>query len=148
MMVRVIVLLIFSQLLTSCFVSKDGPEGTLKGFIARQFSGNVSKSEILGDTTGALYNEYNNMSDELFDKIYKSNKYKKGKINIHFKKCNENRCSITYSINYTMGIKKGAGTEVEIKKMATLLKNEKDIWKISNIMNIKTYYEPSEIIVK
>jgi len=47
-----------------------------------------------------------------------------------------------------MGVKKGAGTEVEIKKMATLLKNEKDIWKISNITNIKTYYEPSEIIVK
>ena len=148
MIIRLVLIFIFSQLLVSCFVSKDGPEGTLKGFIARQFSGKVNKNEILKKTTGILYDEYNNMSDELFERIYKSKEYKKRKLNIHFKKCNKDKCSITYSINYTMSMKKGVDTEVEIKKMATLLKSEKDIWKISNITNIKTYYEPSEIIVK
>jgi hypothetical protein len=120
----------------------------LKNFIGQQFSGNISKDYLLKKTTGDLYKEYNKISGDTFKKIYIDTKYKKRRFKIHFKKCNKKKCSITYSINYTIINHKAGETVVEIKKIATLIKAAESLWKISNITNIKTYLEPEQIIVK
>ena len=148
MISRFVFFIYISFSLSSCFVRKEKPEDVLRNFIGQQFSGNISKNYLLKKTMGDLYKEYNEISDDTFRKIYIDTKYKKRKFKIHFKRCNKNKCYITYSINYTI-IKSRAGeAEVEVKKIATLMKVGESLWKISNITNIKTYLEPEQIIVK
>ena len=88
------------------------------------------------------------MTDETFHSLFLQKKLAKKKVKINFKKCSELRCSITFSISYDVYDDKKIKDTVETKKIASLLKGNKNTWKIEKIVNLKTYLENSPIKIR
>ena len=135
-------------LLSSCLAPENNPEIVLRDFIQKQFSGKLTRQDVLKRTTGELFEEYSKMTDETFHSLFLQKKLAKKKVKINFKKCSELRCSITFSISYDVYDDKKIKDTVETKKIASLLKGNKNTWKIEKIVNLKTYFENSPIKIR
>ena len=132
----IIAILLFFQ---SCTSSDSDPASTLREYINYRFSKNQSKAKILEKTTGELYRDLNRFSEEALNNLVNSEKYRRGSLKINLKKCDPNRCYITYTLK---AIKKKNGQQdfqVEVKKIAHL-ERENEVWKISKINEIKSYF--------
>ena len=138
----------FMILLSSCLAPENNPEIVLRDFIQKQFSGKLTRQDVLKRTTGELFEEYSKMTDETFHSLFLQKKLAKKKVKINFKKCSELRCSITFSISYDVYDDKKIKDTVETKKIASLLKGNKNTWKIEKIVNLKTYFENSPIKIR
>ena len=133
---HIIIALLFFQ---SCTQKSYGPEATLREYVNDRFSKNQSKEELLQKTTGELYRDLNNLSEETLNTLVDSEKYRRGSLKVNLKKCNQTRCHITYTLKV---IKKASGRndfEIEVKKIAQL-DREGEQWKISKISELKSYF--------
>ena len=139
--------MIFLSLLTSCLGPENNPEVVLRDFIQKQFNGKLTRQDVLKRTTGELFEEYSNMTDETFDSLFLQKKLVKKKVKVSFKKCSALKCSITFSIAYDVYESKNIKNVVETKKIASLLKDNSG-WKIEKIVNLKSYFENSPIKIK
>ena len=137
----------FLSLLTSCLGPENNPEVVLRDFIQKQFNGKLTRQDVLKRTTGELFEEYSNMTDETFDSLFLQKKLVKKKVKVSFKKCSALKCSITFSIAYDVYESKNIKNVVETKKIASLLKDNSG-WKIEKIVNLKSYFENSPIKIK
>lgn len=144
---RLIFFMMFLSLLTSCLGPENNPEVVLRDFIQKQFNGKLTRQDVLKRTTGELFEEYSNMTDETFDSLFLQKKLVKKKVKVSFKKCSALKCSITFSIAYDVYESKNIKNVVETKKIASLLKDNSG-WKIEKIVNLKSYFENSPIKIK
>ena len=145
---KVILFIVFSFVFSSCLGPENNPEAVLRDFIQKQFDGKLTRKDVLKRTTGELFKEYSKMTDETFKNLFLKKRLVKKKVKINFKKCSDLRCSITFSIAYDAYENKEIKNMVETKKIASLLKDNKDVWKIEKIVNLKTYFENSPIKVR
>ena len=134
--------------LSSCLGPENNPEIVLRDFIQKQFSGKLTRQDVLKRTTGELFEEYSKMTDETFHSLFLRKKLVKKNVKINFKKCSDLRCSITFSLSYDVYDDKKVKGIVETKKIASLLKDNKNTWKIEKIVNLKTYFENSPIKIR
>ncbi len=139
--------LLFVSILLFCFCSCDRvqtPEGTLENFVRLRFSGESNRPKLLNYLSGALHDHITRMSDEDFERFTDSSKIKESRFTIDLKKCEEDKCYITYTISYTLRESKTVSHGAEVKKIAELLKTE-EIWRINSISNVKSYIEAEGI---
>ncbi len=134
-----IALLLFLISLFSCNF-ESGPEKALKNFINYSISAEQELEFYEENTTGNMLNFYKRLTEEEFEKVKKTGIQKINKIQVNLKKCSETNCSITYTLEYTKD--KGAEQEAksEIRKIAELRKEE-GIWKVADVVNVKTYID-------
>ena len=132
----IIILLLFFQ---SCTQKDTGPVGTLKEYVSYRFSKNQKKQNLLKRTTGELYRDLNNLSEEALNALVDSEKYQRGSLKINLKKCSQTQCYITYTLKIIKKEKGRRDFEIEVKKIAHLERKD-NVWKISKINELKSYF--------
>lgn len=137
--------LLFLILLASCLKDDLSPEAALKDFVESRLGQVVDREFVLERTTGKMYQSFENMSDEDFEKFADMRNIKADSFKVLSKSCQEKTCFITYSISYLT--KEGDKTQFtsEVKKIAEVVQVEKK-WLIADVSNIKTYHESLEPI--
>lgn len=122
---------------------KNDPENALRDYVNYRFSTSQSKDKLLDMTSGELNLSIQQMTDEEYAQFSDVGRYKKGNLNIALKKCTETTCFITYTLKYQVMENDQKTIEAEIKKVAKLVQ-EKDIWKVSDVNNVKTYFDAKQ----
>ena len=79
------------------------------------------------------------MEADDFKSFLLKNKVKNPKIKVLNKNCIGAKCILTYVITYQTG--KDYSFNSEVKKLATIENIENEGWRISDVSNIKTYFE-------
>ncbi|MDH5581764.1 MAG: hypothetical protein OEY33_07640 [Bdellovibrionales bacterium] len=135
---KIYLVLVLLAIISCSFDS--GPEKALKNFINYSISDDQERSYYMENTTGNMLSFYNKLNDEEFEEVKKTGIERIKRIEINLSKCSETNCSITYTLKYTKD--KGSENEAdsEVRKIAELEKQE-GIWKIADVLNIKTYIE-------
>jgi len=131
--------LIIFLVLFSCMKKKSSPVNVLKSFIEIRFEKILDKEIIEDFLTGDLLSKFKNYSDDDYDKLF-DKKLKFKNIDILHKNCEEKSCFITYIIKYKKIENNLTTLNAETKKIAQIIKVD-DHWKISDVNNIKTYYQ-------
>lgn len=139
MKINQVLFIVLSIVFLSCS-KKEDPESVLMDYINYRFSSNQNKNFLLENTTGVLRDRIESMSDKEFQEFIDMTKYKKGKFKVLLKKCTEEKCFITYALKYIHFIKGKKAYEIEVKKIAEILKTDQK-WRISNINNLKSYVD-------
>jgi len=125
----------------SCNKTQQGPAETLTSFIEYRFSNNQTKEGLLVYMTSKASEEIQAMSEGDLVDLFKVEKYRKRNFKIVTEKCTEDKCFMTYILEYDVLTEtKTRDFSSEVKKIAELQKiNEQ--WKVSNIENVKTFVE-------
>ena len=129
----------------SCTDGDIGPEGTLREYVNYRFGKNQNKEKLLEKTTGELFQDLSNLSEEALNALVNSEKYQRGSLKINLKKCSQNRCHITYTLKIVKKKDKRQDFEIEVKKIAQIDREGK-IWKISKISELKSYFSTDKSI--
>lgn len=137
--------LFFLFAVIACDKGPKTPEGMLKMYVNDLTSKQVDKEYFEKYTSGDLLEKVKSLSDDEFKDFVKIGKLKNARIDISNKVCSGDKCNLTYIIKYDL-VEAGAQQfKTEVKKVAVLEKSE-DIWKISEVTNVKTYIEGSSAI--
>lgn len=135
---------IIPVLILSCRQNK-GPEDSLRDYINYAVSGNVSQQGFLDRSAGELLTQLEMMDAEEFEEYSKEMAHIDSKrVKINSSNCQEDRCSITYTVSYQANSNDKEIYKVEVRKNAELLRFE-GVWKLSSINNIKSHYEGTDI---
>ena len=67
---KVIFFVTFMVVLSSCLGPENNPEVVLRDFIQKQFTGKLTRQDVLKRTTGELFEEYSKMTDETFKNLF------------------------------------------------------------------------------
>lgn len=134
-----ILILLFLVLNIGCNL-ESGPEKALRSFINYSVSQDQNKEFYLENTSGKLLDFYEKLNDEEFKKVLDANIKKVKKVKINLRKCSQSKCSITYTLNYISGEKGENEVLAEVRKIAELT-NVDGSWKVSDVLNVKTYYD-------
>ena len=131
--------------LVGCDKGPKSPEGMLKMYVNDLTSNEVSREYFEKYTTGPLLEKVQALSDEEFKEFIKIGKLKNAKIDISNKACTGITCNLTYIVKYDIVEAGKQQFKTEVKKIAVLEKAE-ELWKISEVTNVKTYIEGSSPI--
>jgi hypothetical protein len=123
-----------------CDKGAKTPEGLVKMYVNDVTSKSLDRSYFDKYTSGKMLETINKLSEKEFNKFIDLKKIKNAKVNIISKNCEETKCSVTYIIKYDVFDKSSKSFQSEVKKIASVIKID-DIWKISDVTNIKTYHE-------
>lgn len=137
--------LIILVLLVSCN-SHNSPEGVLSAFVEKRLNDEIKVEDLSEYLTGDLLEQYTQALGEDPNKLNESNDFKKSKLSIVYKNCTGDECSITYSLSYDADATDGKSKKevaVSVKKIALVIKVD-DKWLISDISDVKSYYEFKE----
>ncbi|MBL6988211.1 MAG: hypothetical protein ISR65_00445 [Bacteriovoracaceae bacterium] len=141
---------------TICFVTTllflfgcsgvNTPEGVLNKYINYRFSKDQDRDKLLAMTSGQLNKQLLEKDEAAFEEFAQGVRdLKKKKFSIILKKCDEQKCYITYLISYDV-IKEGSKKyNVEVKKIAELEKISGN-WKVTDVNNLKTFIDSKESI--
>lgn len=127
-------------------VKPGGPESVLKEYVNKRFQNEVSKEDFKEYFEGEILEELENIDQKTVGDLNQINESKSKKLEIEFKRCDEDKCFLTYSISYSTAAsanQMSTDVHVKVKKIAELRKFENK-WKISGITDIKTYYDFSK----
>lgn len=125
---------------------KVGPEQALRGYINYRFSKGQDKASVLNKVTDKLHKKIDMMAEQDFKRFSNVKGLKQKKVNILLKKCSDMDCNITYTLSYEIYDESEKVFSAEVKKIAELKKVE-NTWKVSDVSNIKTFYDSKEIII-
>lgn len=134
--------------LVACSYSPKSPEGLIKMYVKDTSTKNVSRDYYEKYTTGEILEATNTLTDEEFEANSKMGNVKNAQTKIVMKKCDsEQKCVVTYIVEYTYQGKEGAKSTYknEVKKIAEVEMIDGS-WKIANVTNLKTYIEANEPI--
>ncbi len=136
--------------LVSCDKGAKTPEGLIKLFVSEVTSKKVDKEFFEKYTTGKLLESVNQLEEsemeEFLDKSMKRlTKVQNPKIEISNKVCAGEKCTVTYIVKFDFKNKEEGDFESEIKKVATVVKDG-ETWKISEVSNVKSYYNAQQPI--
>ncbi|MBT7766141.1 MAG: hypothetical protein HN730_03235 [Bdellovibrionales bacterium] len=149
-MARYLITLIIFIFISACNLD-NSPESALRTFVSNRFAGNQSREELLDLTTGKLHQQIKGMDDTTFATFTQTSNLDSKKLKISLNTCQEERCFITYTLNYLQDHKRGknrknkSGYDIEVKKIAELHFIDGD-WKIASVSNIKTSIDAKEPI--
>ncbi len=144
MKIYIITMTLFFTLF-GCDKGPKSPEGMLKMYVNDLTSNEVNKEYFEKYTTGPLLEKVQSLSDEEFKEFIKIGKLKNAKIDISNKTCTDSSCNLTYIVKYDILEAGKQQFKTEVKKIAVLEKAE-NLWKISEVTNVKTYIEGSSPI--
>lgn len=139
-MKKIIALLLISLL--SC-VKSGGPEQVLKEYVNKRFSNEITKEDFKEYFDGELLSDFDQIDERALGELNQVNTSKSKKMEIEFKRCDEDKCFLTYSLMYSTSAQANEQTsdvQVKIKKIAELKKIENK-WKITGNTDIKTHYD-------
>jgi hypothetical protein len=140
---KVLLLSIFVVMFVSCDKGAKTPEGLLKMYVNDLTgSSSISKDYFEKYTTGKLWNSVVDLDEEDFKKFISMGKVKNAKVQVSNKNCVAQQCTLSYIVKYDTMENSKKTFKSEVKKVAILVK-EGEIWKISEVSNIKTYIEAS-----
>ncbi|MAX65350.1 MAG: hypothetical protein QF441_14620 [Bacteriovoracaceae bacterium] len=142
---KIFLLLIVSFIVLSCDKGAKTPEGLLSMYIKDLTSSQIDKDYFEKYTTGELWERVEGLDEEEFKKFVDLSKVKNPEIDITNKNCIADKCTLTYIIKYDVMEKDKKSFGSEVKKIATLVKSG-DIWKISDVTNVKSYFEAESAI--
>ncbi|MBT7611423.1 MAG: hypothetical protein HN576_16805 [Bacteriovoracaceae bacterium] len=132
-------ILVLLLLLSSC-TKKESAEDVLSDFIKYRFNKNQSREMLLERTTGALFQKIREMDEETLTQFVYNDDLKLRKYKVNLSRCSDETCFITYTLAYDQSDEKGRAYETVIKKIAEVQK-EDEMWKISDVSNVKTYID-------
>jgi hypothetical protein len=139
-----LVLFLLPLLVLSCRQNK-GPEDSLRDYIKYAVSGNVSQDGFLERSAGELLAQLEMMDpDEFKEYSQEMSHIDSNRVRVNSSNCQEDRCSITYTVSYKAKSDEKEIFSVEVRKNAELLRSE-GVWKLSSINNIKSHYEGVDI---
>ena len=130
--------------LFSCSRQATGPEQILTTFINYRFSKGQTREKLIEMTSGKLRQSIREMSQESFE-AFSNMPIKKKRFKILTTKCGEEKCSISYFIKYEAFQGNEKVFAIEIKKITTL-ENIDGKWKISDVSNVKEFYDAARSI--
>lgn len=136
------ILLLTFILLVSC-VKTGGPEQVLKEYTNKRFNNELTREDFQEYFDGEILADFEVIDQKALGELNQINTAKTRKMDIEFKRCDEVKCFLTYSIVYSTQAESNNQTsdvQVKIKKIAELKKVE-DKWKITGITDIKTHYD-------
>jgi len=136
---------LFVLILVGCVQDNLSPESALKSFIELRSGAVVSRDEVLSRISGKMRESIVNMPEADFEKYADMKNIKFDSFKILSKSCTEERCFITYSIEFSTLNENKTGSKSEVKKIAELSK-EDGKWLISDVTNMKTYHDMIEPI--
>lgn len=129
----------------ACQKKNDSAEAALKNFVDMHVGKIVKKEDMVKFVTGKLQAQLESLSPEEFGQVVDLTNIKKGSLKIITESCTEDKCTMTYTINYfTMESDKKV-FDTEVKKIAEIEKVG-DEWLISDVSNVKTYHDSLEPI--
>lgn len=129
----------------ACQKKNDSAEAALTNFIDMHVGNVVKKEDTAKLVTGKLLQQLESLSPEEFGQTVDLSNIKKGSFKIVTESCTEDKCTMTYTINYyTMESDKKV-FDTEVKKIAEIEKVGEE-WLISDVSNIKTYHDSLEPI--
>ncbi|WP_419173354.1 hypothetical protein [Halobacteriovorax sp.] len=137
--------LIFCLLLIGC-QSNNSPEGVLKSFIEKRLNDKISVDDLEDYLTGDLLEEYTQALGEDPNKLNESNEFSDSRFKIVYKNCSGDECSITYTLSYEADAtteESKRDVSISVKKIALIVKRDEK-WFISNISDVKSFYEFKE----
>lgn len=134
----------------ACDKGSKTPEGLVKKFVEEATSTKLDMDFFKANTTGPLLESVEKLETEEFQELLtasraKLSKVKKPRVEISNKVCAGEKCTLTYIVKYDYETKTDGTFESEIKKVATVIK-EKEYWKVSEVNNVKTYYNAQKPI--
>ena len=130
--------------LTACN-SQKSPEEVLQKYINLRIDHNQSRDALTPYLTGEMLKGVLALSEEDYDKFSKNTNIKKKRFKINLKRCNDQKCYLTYTFKYT-GPRKGNDDYImSVKKIAEVVKVE-DKWKISKVSDLKSHLESLKAI--
>ena len=137
---KMIFVVTLMMLMIACDKGAKTPEGVLTKYMTDITSKKVDREYFAKYTSGKLLETVEALSDEEFIKFVDMSKIRNPQISISNKNCDGDKCSLTYIIKYDVVGGSTKQFESEVKKVATVEKDG-EIWKISEVSNIKTYHE-------
>lgn len=144
-MTLILLLVVNTFVLVSC--KQDlGPEDSLRSYIDYSVSSKSSREGFIERSTGTMKARLEIMENAEFDEFAKEMAHvEKKRVKFNHTSCQDNKCFITYTLSYD-GQSEGVSVyEVEVRKIAELVKEE-ETWKLANISNVKSYYEAASEI--
>lgn len=136
----------FFILLAACTKAPQGPTETLGKFIEYRFATNQTKDGLLHYMTSKASAEIQAMSESDLTDLFKVDRFRKRNFQIVNEKCTEEKCFITYVLEYDVLAANNTREFIaEVKKIAELQKIG-DEWKVANIDNIKTFIDSTRPI--
>ncbi len=126
----------------SCDKGVKTPEGLLSKYIEEITESSLSKGELSDYLAEGLLENINGLSEEDYKAFLNKNKVQSPRIKILNKSCVAQKCTLTYVISYKSGEKHSVSSEV--KKVAILKNIENLGWRISEVTNVKTFYDVLE----
>lgn len=137
--------LFLAILFVGCYGGADTPEAALKNYVQKVTTNKADRDFYLQYTSGKLLESIESMDDEEFKKFNKFEKIKNAKVNIIYKSCEQQTCSLTYTVKYEVHENQKVSFDTEVKKIAELVKVD-DSWKIFEVNNTKTFIESKSAI--
>ncbi|MAZ49258.1 MAG: hypothetical protein CME65_11910 [Halobacteriovoraceae bacterium] len=146
---KILILCIF-VIIVSCDKGSKTPEGLVKKFVEEATSTKLDMEFFEENTADPLLDSVKKLEPEEFQELLtisrsKLSKVKKPKIEISNKVCAGDKCTLTYIVKYDYETKTDGTFESEVKKVATVVK-DKEFWKVSEVSNVKTYYNAQKPI--
>lgn len=136
-------------LLLLCLISfvgcmkSNGPEEVLKEFVDLRFEKELSKSDLEKYFAGDMLENITGLDEAALGNFSQNVEASKRKYTLDFKRCDEDKCFITYTLSYTTtaeASQKTSDVGVKVKKIAELRRFD-NAWKIVGITDIKTFYD-------
>lgn len=143
-------LLISFLVLTACDKGSKTPEGLIKNFVKEVTSSKVDMDFFKKNTTGELLKSVEELEPKELEELITSSskrlaKVKKPQVEISNKVCAGEKCTVTYIVKFDFDGNKEGVFESEVKKIATVIKDG-EYWKVSEVSNVKTYYNAQKPI--
>ncbi len=143
---RLISLFLLCVFFASCDSKPQGPHETLARFVDYRFSQSQTKEGLLHFMTAKASEEISAMSEENLAALFKVDNYRKRNFKVITEKCTEDKCFMTYTLEYDVLAANNTREFVaEVKKIAELQKINQE-WKVANIDNIKTFIDSTKAI--
>ena len=145
-MKKLLPLLALLPIIFSC-TKKSTPETVLREFVAKRFSESFSVNDFKEYLGGEILEEVTANDGEYIEKINETNKFKMGKFKVNAKRCIEDKCFLTYSLDYKAPYEGEENTEsnvsITVRKIAEM-KKDQGAWKIFGITDVKTNFDYQE----
>ena len=129
------------SLIVGCF-GKKGPDSVLKSYIDLRFSSGVKPESFSQFFRGELLEQMNALTDKDIERLNNIGPGKR-KFKLDYKRCEEKRCFLTYSLTYqakAQAENEKSDVFVKVKKIAEMAEEDNE-WKIVGISDVKTHYD-------
>ncbi len=130
-------------ILFSCTAKIDSPEYALREFTDKRFNKMIDKKNIANYVSGKLLEEISSMTNDEFSLYNELDDLRKKRFKISNKRCEKNKCYITYIISYETVRDEKIEFKTETKKIAEVIKTQ-DGWRVAEVTHLKTYHDSKQ----